>query len=68
MAEKLSLVLIASGFLLLVQWLSCLPVFKFPAYTESWGIYSAVVVPLWLFISLGLIIAGLIKASRTKEG
>jgi len=60
MAEKISYMLISSGFLLLLQWLTFVPIFKFPAYTEPFGVYAAIVVPLWLFLSLGLIAAGLI--------
>jgi hypothetical protein len=70
MTEKLSLALISSGLLLLIQWLTYLPIYKFPAYSETFGVYAAVIVPLWLFISVGLIIAGLIRGhmrSRTKE-
>ena len=64
-----NLFLITLGFFLLLEWLSLAPLLTWPSTTHTLYVYSVVVTPLWLIISIGLIVAGIIRelaASRSQ--
>jgi len=67
--EDAGLTLIISGFLILVMWLSMMPLYKYPTSSDIYYGYLMAIITLWLVLSCVMIASGILLQfyKRSRE-
>jgi len=64
---QIGLTLIVSGLLILVMWLSMMPLYKYPSSSDLYYDYLMAIITLWLVLSCVMIASGILLQFYKKK-